>query len=86
MRCGTVIVPHFLFLKILEDRLFYAIIRYYIYYDLTHLVLDGLEIILSHCLGKYEVVVASVIDLRSDGILNFLSIKLDHCLGEDMRH
>ena len=52
----------------------------------THLVLDGLEIILSYCLGKYEVVVASVIDLWSDGILNFLSVKLDHCLGEDMRH
>ena len=54
-------------------------------YDLTHLVLDGLEIGLCDGLGKDEVIVAAVRDLRSDRILHFLAIDLNNCLRQNMR-
>ncbi len=48
--------------------------------DLTHLVLDGLVVILCYCSRKNEIIIHSVIDLRSDGILYiFLSEDLNNC-------
>ena len=54
--------------------------------DLTHLVLDGLEVLLTDALAlrQYEIIVAAVLDLRSDTVLYFLTVDLDHCLCEDV--
>ena len=54
--------------------------------DLTHLVLDGLEVLFTDALAlrQNEVIVAAVLDLRSDAVLYFLTIDLDHCLCEDV--
>ena len=54
--------------------------------DLTHLVLDALEIILAHGSRQHEIIVQSVFDLRSDGILNLLAEQLDDGLRQNMRH
>ena len=53
-------------------------------YDLTHLVLDGLEICFGNGGRKDEVIIAAVRDLRSDRILHFLAIDLNYCLRQNM--
>ncbi len=55
--------------------------------DLTHLILDGLEIILRDpdAFRHQEVIVESVRDLRADRVLHFLPVQLDHGLRENVR-
>ncbi len=54
--------------------------------DLPHLVLDGLEIILAHGSRQHKIIVQSVLDLGSDGILYLRTEQLNHGLRQNMRH